>query len=54
MMRTPDYYTRASRSAAGMLGQAKAAAAAAAGEARSGSLSRMSRRLPNDYYTRNM
>ena len=50
MMRTPDYYTRASRSAAGMLGQAKAAA----GEARSGSLSRMSRRLPNDYYTRNM
>ena len=53
MMRTPDYYTRASRSAAGMLGQAKAAAAAA-GEARSGSLSRMSRRLPNDYYTRNM
>lgn len=50
MMRTPNnYYTRALRSAAGM--QAKAAAAA--GDA-CGFLSRMSRRLPNDYYTRNM
>ena len=49
MMRTPNnYYTRALRSAAGM--QAKAAAA---GDA-CGFLSRMSRRLPNDYYTRNM
>ena len=51
MMRTPDYYTRALRSGAEMLRQAKAAVA---GEARRGSLSRMSRRLPNDYYTRNM
>ena len=48
MMRTPDYYTRALRSAAGMPWQARVA-----GGSR-GFLSRMARGLPNDYYTRNM
>ena len=51
MMRTPDYYTRALRSAAAeILGQMSSAGA----EDSSSFPSRVSRGKPNDYYTRNM
>ena len=51
MMRTPDYYTRALRSAAAeILGQMSSADA----EGSSSFPSRMPRAQPNDYYTRNM